>query len=117
MAAIVQFPAIVEELIETFHKVFPDQRTRQHFAEYLTGLMVARRENAMVFYQERSYSEGGPQGSDCDFVEDSRCRLAEQSSRKQSNALGRQSCVEGVSSALDRHGVLPSGRETGIGDG
>ena len=52
MAAIVQFPAIVEELIETFSKVFPDKRTREHFAEYLTGLMVAKRKNVSAINRE-----------------------------------------------------------------
>ena len=42
---IVQFPAIGEELLETFGAVFPDKRTREHFGEYLTGLMVAKRKN------------------------------------------------------------------------
>ena len=52
MAAIVQFPAIVEELLETFRKVFPDQRTRRHFGEYLTGLIVARRKNVSAINRE-----------------------------------------------------------------
>lgn len=52
MAAIVQFPAIVEELLETFGKVFPDKRTREHFGEYLTGLMVAKRKNVSAINRE-----------------------------------------------------------------
>ena len=42
MPAIVEFPRIVAEAIERFADLFPNQPQRQHFAEYLTGLMVAR---------------------------------------------------------------------------
>jgi hypothetical protein len=52
MAVIVQFPAIVEELLETFGPVFPDRRTREHFGEYLTGLLVARRKNVSAINRE-----------------------------------------------------------------
>ena len=52
MAAIVQFPSIVEELLETFGSVFPDKRTREHFGEYLTGLMVAKRKNVSAINRE-----------------------------------------------------------------
>lgn len=52
MAAIIQFPAIVKELLETFGSVFPDRRTREHFGEYLTGLMVARRKNVSAINRE-----------------------------------------------------------------
>lgn len=52
MAAIVQFPAIVEELLKTFVSVFPDKRTREHFGEYLTGLMVAKRKNVSAINLE-----------------------------------------------------------------
>ena len=52
MAAIVQFSSIVEELLETFGSVFPDKRTRKHFGEYLTGLMVAKRKNVSAINRE-----------------------------------------------------------------
>ncbi len=52
MAAIVQFPAIVEELLKTFGSVFSDKRTREHFGEYLTGLMVAKRKNVSAIGRE-----------------------------------------------------------------
>ena len=52
MAAIVQFPSIVKELLETFETVFPDKRTREHFGEYLTGLMVAKRKNVSAINRE-----------------------------------------------------------------
>lgn len=52
MAAIVQFPSIIEELLETFASVFPDKRTREHFGEYITGLMVAKRKNVSAINRE-----------------------------------------------------------------
>ena len=52
MAAIVQFPSVVKELLETFRSVFPDKRTREHFGEYLTGLLVARRKNVSAINRE-----------------------------------------------------------------
>lgn len=42
MPPIVEFPHIVAEVIEHFADLFPNQPQRQHFAEYLTGLMVAK---------------------------------------------------------------------------
>jgi len=76
-----------------------------------------RRQNAMVFHQERSDSECRPQGANRNFMEDTRRRFAVQSISEQSNTLGCESSCKGISSTLERHGVLPSGRETGIGDG
>ncbi len=42
MPGIVQFPRVVDEVIESFADLFPNQPQRQHFAEYLTGLLVAK---------------------------------------------------------------------------
>ena len=42
MPAIVEFPHVVAEAIEYFADLFPNQPQRQHFAEYLTGLIVAK---------------------------------------------------------------------------
>lgn len=41
MPAIVGFPTIVKEALEIFGDLFPNGPERRHFAEYLTGLMVA----------------------------------------------------------------------------
>jgi hypothetical protein len=43
MPAIVGFPAIVEEAIKEFGLVFNNEPERRHFAEYLTGLLIAER--------------------------------------------------------------------------
>lgn len=45
MARIVAFPQIVEQAVEEFADLFSCQPQRKHFAEYLTGLMVASRKS------------------------------------------------------------------------
>lgn len=42
MPAIVEFPHVVAEAVEYFSGLFSNQPQRDHFAEYLTGLMVAK---------------------------------------------------------------------------
>lgn len=42
MPAIVEFPHVVAAALERFADLFPNQPQRQHFAEYLTGLIVAK---------------------------------------------------------------------------
>lgn len=41
MPTIVDFPTIVKEALEVFGDLFENEPERRHFAEYLTGLMVA----------------------------------------------------------------------------
>ena len=41
MPAIVAVPTLVEELLVQFGDYFPNEPSRRHFAEYLTGLLVA----------------------------------------------------------------------------
>lgn len=43
MPGIIEFPTIVEQAVETFGAVFGTDPARRHFAEYLTGLLVAER--------------------------------------------------------------------------
>lgn len=45
MAAIVEFPQVVREALEQFADLFCCEPQRRHFAEYLTGLMVARKKS------------------------------------------------------------------------
>jgi len=42
MPAIVEFPDVVAEALDRFADLFPNQPQRRHFAEYLTGLIVAK---------------------------------------------------------------------------
>lgn len=41
MPTIVEFPTVVQEALEVFGDLFANEPERRHFAEYLTGLMVA----------------------------------------------------------------------------
>jgi len=43
MPAIVEFPQVVEDAIKRFGHVFANEPERQHFGEYLTGLLLAQR--------------------------------------------------------------------------
>jgi hypothetical protein len=43
MPAIVEIPTAVAEVLEKFEDLFANRSQREHFAEYLTGLIVARR--------------------------------------------------------------------------
>lgn len=43
MPAIIQFPTIVEQAVKQFGLVFANEPERRHFAEYLTGLLIAER--------------------------------------------------------------------------
>ena len=42
MSAIVEFPRVVSDELERFADLFANEPQRRHFAEYLTGLIVAR---------------------------------------------------------------------------
>src|ERR687894_2378410 len=41
MPSIVDFPTLVKEALDVFGDLFDNEPARQHFADYLTGLMVA----------------------------------------------------------------------------
>jgi DDE superfamily endonuclease len=43
MPAIVEFPQVVEDAIKRFGHIFANEPERQHFGEYLTGLLLARK--------------------------------------------------------------------------
>src|SRR6476469_1678703 len=45
MPAIIEFPTIVQHAVEEFGGVFANAPERRHFAEYLTGLLVAEKKN------------------------------------------------------------------------
>jgi hypothetical protein len=42
MPAIVEYPQVVADVVDRFADLFPNQPQRRHFAEYLTGLIVAK---------------------------------------------------------------------------
>jgi hypothetical protein len=72
MPAIVDFPTVVKEALALFGDLFDTEPARRHFAEYLTGLMVAEnktvsginREFALTTDQSclNRWLTGGPMG-------------------------------------------------------
>jgi hypothetical protein len=52
MPCIVEFPTIVQEALAKFGHLFANEPERVHFAEYLTGLMVAGRKNVAAINRE-----------------------------------------------------------------
>lgn len=45
MPLIIEFSTIVQQGVEPFGTVFAHEPERRHFAEYLTGLLVAEKKN------------------------------------------------------------------------
>jgi hypothetical protein len=45
MPGIIEFPTLVQQAVEQFGMVFANAPERRHFAEYLTGLLVAEKKN------------------------------------------------------------------------
>jgi DDE superfamily endonuclease len=52
MPAIVDFPTIVHEALAVFGDVFETEAARRHFAEYLTGLMIAEKKTVSGINRE-----------------------------------------------------------------
>ncbi len=52
MPAIVEFPTVVKEALEEFGPAFANEPERRHFAEYLTGLMIANKKNVSAINRE-----------------------------------------------------------------
>ncbi len=52
MPGIIEFPQIVRDAMERFGGVFANEPQRQHFAEYLTGLMIAERKSVLGIDRE-----------------------------------------------------------------
>ena len=52
MPAIVEFPTVVKEALEEFGPFFVNEPERKHFAEYLTGLMIAHKKNVSAINRE-----------------------------------------------------------------
>ena len=52
MPAIVDFPTVVKKALDEFGPLFPNEPERKHFAEYLTGLMMAHKKNVSAINRE-----------------------------------------------------------------
>jgi hypothetical protein len=52
MASIVEYPTLVQQALQEFGDLFQNEPERQHFAEYLTGLMIAQKKNVSGINRE-----------------------------------------------------------------
>ena len=52
MPAIVDFPTVVQNAVNEFGPLFANEPERKHFAEYLTGLMIAHKKNVSAINRE-----------------------------------------------------------------
>jgi hypothetical protein len=52
MPAIVDYPTVVKEALDVFGSSFANEPERHHFAEYLTGLMIAPKKNVSAINRE-----------------------------------------------------------------
>jgi hypothetical protein len=52
MPSIVEYPTLVQQALQTFGDLFANEPQRQHFAEYLTGLMIAERKTVSGINRE-----------------------------------------------------------------
>jgi len=52
MPAIVEFPTVVKDILDEFAPLFANEPERRHFAEYLTGLIIAHKKNVSAINRE-----------------------------------------------------------------
>lgn len=52
MPGIVEFPKVVRDAVDEYGDLFTSEPQRRHFAEYLTGLMVAQRKTVLGIHDE-----------------------------------------------------------------
>jgi hypothetical protein len=52
MPGIIEFPQVVQDAVDQFGDVFANEPQRRHFAEYLTGLMIAERKSVLGINRE-----------------------------------------------------------------
>jgi hypothetical protein len=52
MPGIIEFPQVVQDALAQFGDLFDNEPQRRHFAEYLTGLMIAQRKSVLGIHDE-----------------------------------------------------------------
>jgi hypothetical protein len=52
MPGIIEFPQVVQDALAQFGDLFDNEPQRRHFAEYLTGLMIAERKTVLGIHDE-----------------------------------------------------------------
>jgi len=56
MPAIIQYPTVVQQALSRFGDHFHNEPERRHFAEYLTGLLIARKKNVSAINREFAFT-------------------------------------------------------------
>ena len=56
MPAIINYPTVVQQALEQFGGLFKNRPERRHFAEYLTGLFIARKKNVSAINREFAFT-------------------------------------------------------------
>jgi hypothetical protein len=62
MPAIVDFPTLVKKVLAQFGGLFKNEPERVHFAEYLTGLLVANKKNICGIHRKFAVTTGPLEG-------------------------------------------------------
>ena len=52
MPGIIEFPTLVQDALAQYGDLFANEPQRRHFAEYLTGLIVAERKTVLGIHDE-----------------------------------------------------------------
>jgi hypothetical protein len=52
MATIVEYPQVVQEALKVYGPLFANEAQRRHFAEYVTGLLLAERKTVLGIHRE-----------------------------------------------------------------
>jgi hypothetical protein len=56
MPGIVEFPQVVQEALQAYGHPFANEPQRRHFAEYLTGLLIAERKTVLGIHDEFAHT-------------------------------------------------------------
>ena len=51
MPGIIEFPTVVQDALDQYGDLFANECQRRHFAEYLTGLMIAQRKTVLGIHR------------------------------------------------------------------
>jgi hypothetical protein len=111
MAGIVAFPTVVQEALQAFADLLPNEPQRQHFAEYLTGLYVAARKNVSAI--SREFAAPGDQSCLNRFLTEASWDVRQINQRRldllqddPSTRYGERGIIPIDNTLLDHHGEL-----------
>jgi len=111
MPGIVEFPQVVQDALARYGDLFGNECQRRHFAEYLTGLMVAQRKTVLGI--NREFAETTDQSclnrflTDADWdVEALNRRRLEELQKDSSTRYSDQGVIPIDNTLIDRDGLL-----------